>query len=249
MVHTSAAGTGTDSSRRTTAVSLALHGVIVAVVIAFVGRHPPAPPPLPVGLTDVQVVDKAPSAAPAAPTPPTPPLSHKAGPRTGAGVHGRREAVQRAEPVAPRTMQTLADVQIHDEDKTQFADHDRAKLAEVTSGIGLSGIGVAGVDIPDATGGGSLARGPKPKRDYTNLRVGGASKFAGQKIRLRLSIDVHGKVQSVKILQGVDPDIDRKTIALVRKFEYEPAHGDDGTPIAGTQRWEFEVVEDDELAD
>ena len=246
MVHASAAGPGVDSSKKqATALSIALHGVVVWLVIAFAGKHPlPAPLPPPIGLTNVEVVTEAPAALPAATTPP---VSHKAGPRTGAGVHGQRAAVQRAEPVAPapRTVQSLADVQVHDEDKTQFVDRAPAKLADVTSGIGLQGVGAAGIDLPDAQGGGSRARGPKPKYDYTNLHITGASKFAGMTVKLRLSIDVHGKVKAVQVLQGVDPEIDHRTIAMVRRFEYEPARADDGTPIAGTQRWNFEVVDDD----
>jgi hypothetical protein len=51
----------------------------------------------------------------------------------------------------------------------------------------------------------------------------------------------------VQVLKGVDYYIDRRTVAMVRDFEYAPALGDDGAPIAGTQRWDFQVIEDDEL--
>jgi hypothetical protein len=169
-------------------------------------------------------------------------------------VHGRREPIQRAQPAEPRAVQSLADLQVSYEDATRFADHPEARPADATSGLGATGIGAAlgsplgdgaGVTIPDAPGGVSRARSPRPKHDYSNLRIVGASRFAGRTIKLQLSIDARGHVHAVQLLQGVDREIDRKTVSRVRAFEYEPALDDDGTPIPGTQQWNFQIVEDD----
>lgn len=237
-------------------VSLALHGVAVWLLVALGGKRPVPPRPT-VALTAVEVVSAAPARlAPASPpAAPTAPLGRPVGSRAGAGVHGRREAVQRAQPTAPRVVQSVADLQVHYEEATRFADHGEARPADATSGAGLSGIGAAlgsplgdgatGVTIPDAPGAVSRARGPRPKHDYRNMRIVGASQFAGRTIKVRVSVDERGRVHAVQLLQGVDREIDRKTVALVHDFEYEPALDDEGSPIAGTQRWEFQIVEDD----
>jgi hypothetical protein len=197
MVHAGAAGAGPDFSKRATAVSLALHGAAVWLVVALASKHPSPPRLAAVELTAVEVVSQAPAAESALPAalPPshTPVPAHPAARRAAAEPRGRPAPVQRTEPVEPRTMQSLADLQVHYEDTTRFADHERAPLADVTSGVGLSAIGEApGVTIPDAPAGASRARGPRPKHDYTNLRITGASRFAGRTISLRLSIDAHG---------------------------------------------------------
>ena len=92
----------------------------------------------------------------------------------------------------------------------------------------------------------SLARSPRPKRDYRKLRIPGASKFAGETVKLELTIDAHGKVRRVQLLQGVDRELDRKSVALAGTFEYHPALDDDGVPIQGTSRWDFQIVNDEE---
>ncbi|HEX3763225.1 MAG TPA: TonB family protein [Kofleriaceae bacterium] len=256
MVHTGVVGSS-HSSRRAAAVSLVLHGAAVWLLVTL-GKSPVPPRPT-VALTTVEVVNASRPASPSAPVSPPPgrtaPLGRPIGTRAGAGVHGRREPVQRAQPAEPRAVQSLADLQVHYEGATHFADHGAARPADVTSGVGASGIGAAqgsplgdgalGVTIPDAPGSVSRARGPRPKHDYSNMRIVGASRFAGRTITVRLSIDARGRVHAVQLLQGVDREIDRKTVALVRDFEYEPALDDDGSPIPGTQRWEFQIVEED----
>jgi hypothetical protein len=77
------------------------------------------------------------------------------------------------------------------------------------------------------------------------MKIVGASRFAGQTIKLLMSIDEHGQVRGVQVVQGVDPELDRKTALRVRSFEFYPALDDAGTPIAGTKRFEIEIVQDD----
>jgi hypothetical protein len=92
----------------------------------------------------------------------------------------------------------------------------------------------------------SLARPPRPKHDYTNLRIVGASRFSGETINVLLTIDSHGQVRAVQLLHGVDRALDRKTIALVHSFEYEPALDDAGAAIPGTARWNILIVDDED---
>jgi TonB family protein len=100
--------------------------------------------------------------------------------------------------------------------------------------------------VPQPPGTPSLARSARPKHDYRNLRLVGASRFAGRTIKVRLTIDEHGRVGAVQLLQGVDRQLDRKTIELVRGFEYDPALDDVGEAIPGTSRWDFQIVEDED---
>jgi hypothetical protein len=241
------------------AVSIAFHGGLLSLVIVVAGKHvAPSPPP---ALIPVEIV------VPAAPPPlpqPAPPPPHAAPARrpaasatANAGAHARREPIQRSPSSEPASVKALADLKISYNDPTNFADARTGTKADLASGAGRAGIG-AGVDPRLASGltnleipqpaGPSLARPPRPKRDYRDLRILGASKFAGQTIKIQLSIDVHGRVRTVQLLHGVERDLDRKTIALVHDFEYNPALDDDGTPIPGTSRWDFQIVADEDDA-
>jgi hypothetical protein len=212
--------------------------------------HPAAPAP----------AAPAPAApAPAAPAPAAPAPAHAqpaARPTSAsAGAHARREPVQRSQPSAPAAVQSLADLKISYKDPTSFADRRAATKVDAASGAGRSGIG-AGVDYRPADGVASMAipqpatvsfaRPPRPKHDYRNLRIVGASRFSGEIIKVQLTIDTHGKVRAVELLQGVDRDLDRKTIALVHSFEYEPALDDAGAAIPGTSRWDVQIVDDED---
>jgi hypothetical protein len=92
----------------------------------------------------------------------------------------------------------------------------------------------------------SRARPPRPKFDYTSLRLHGASRFAGRTIKVLLVIDTSGQVREVRLLEGVDRDLDRRTITLVHNFEFHPALNDDGVPTRGSQRWDIQIVEDED---
>ena len=234
--------------------SFALHGVTLAVVVATVGQRTAAPPP---GheLTAIEVVSAAPHAPPqvARRAQPAPPVA-AAGPSPSAAMRTRRAQVPRAvEPSTPVAKQSLADLTIGYDDPTSFAEH-AAKSVEGSearrSGIRTSvdhqsGDGVATMPIPQPPVV-SRARPPRPKFDYTRLRLIGASRFAGHTIKVLLVVDPHGHVREVQLLEGVDRALDRRTVALVHNFEFEPALDDDGVAVRGTQRWDIQIVEDED---
>ena len=51
----------------------------------------------------------------------------------------------------------------------------------------------------------------------------------------------------MQVLQGVDPELDRKMVARALTFEYWPALDDAGVAMAVKLRSRFEIVEDSEL--
>ena len=239
-------------------MSLAFHGVAVALLAALAGTHIIHSPSKKV-LVPVDVLQ--PAALPAPPPPAPPPMHAAPAPQPGgstasAVAHARHEPVHRAEPVAPASMRSLADLTISYDDATSFAAPGPTTKTEAASGSGRSGIGagastwrgdgIAKIDIPQPAATVSRARSPRPKRDYSNLRIPGASKFAGETVRLQLIIGVNGKVRGVQLLHGVNSELDRKTIALAGTFEYEPALDDEGIAIQGTSRWDIQIVEDEE---
>lgn len=213
-------------SKRAGGLSLAGRGVAIALVSALAGERAVASPP---------PTSRDTAARPA--------------PGAGARTHVHREPVARA-PVAVRS---LADLTISYDAPTGDGAPDSP--ADATGGAERPGIGasvatwradgVATLAIPEPVRV-SLARAPRPKHDYSKLRIPGASRFAGEAVKLELTIDVHGKVRSVQLLQGVDRGLDRKTVALVRTFEYEPALDDDGVAIQGTSRWDVQIVVDED---
>ena len=256
MVTQGVSGPEPRTSRLAGAVSLALHGVVVGLLILLGGKHL-----LPARHTVVTPIEVVP--APRPPSPPplpparTPPAARPAVHGAGTGF-GRRVPAPRVQPTAPTAVQSLASLQVHDEDPRSFADHGAtaqvgAVRGTVASGIGAGlgdrpGDGIGKLDIPEPPAGGSLARPPRIKdRHLYNQRITGASRFSGQIIRLQLSIDEHGVVRDVQVLQGVDPEIDRKMAARVRGFEYWPALDDAGVAMAVKLRSRFEIVEDNEL--
>jgi len=260
MVDRGVIGPDPRRSRLPAAASLALHGAALLLLLALGGRRN-APAPRRSTLTPIEVVDAArPARAPAASPPPahTPPAGRPSGSRLAAGVQGRREPAPRAQATAPPAVQSLASVRIRYDDPTSFADRGPAHQAGASGGIaasvassGLAGPGdqpadgIGHLTIPEPPVGVSHARGPRVVGDHKKSRIVGASRFAGQIIKLRLRIDEHGRVRGVQVLQGVESELDRKTVLMVRAFEYEPALDEAGVPTAGSLRCEFEIVEDD----
>lgn len=255
MVTQGVRGPEPRTSRLAGAVSLALHGAVVGLLILLGGKH--LLPARHTVLTPIEVVPaprppSPPSLAPAHMSPAARPAVHGAG--TG---FGRRAPAPRAQPTAPTAVQSLASLQVHYEDPRSFADRGATAQAgairgNVASGIGVGlgarpGDGVGNLEIPEPPAGVSLARSPQPRHDYSKMKIVGASRFAGQTLKLRLSIDEHGVVRGVQVLEGVEPELDRRTAALVRSFEFYPALDDAGVAIARTKRFEIEIVEDSEL--
>jgi TonB family protein len=259
MVNLGVLGPDHRRSRLPAVVSLALHGAALLALVALGGKRI-APGPRRSVLIPIEVIQAAPaSPSPAPPPPParTPPAGRPTG-RVAAGLQGRREPTPRAQPPAPPAVQSLASLRIRYDDPTSFADRGTARQAGVSGGVassvaisGLAGAGdlradgIGSLTIPEPPAGGSLRRGPRVKGDHDRTRIVGASRFAGQTLELRLSIDERGQVRGVQVLQSVDPELDRKTARMVQSFEYAPALDDAGVAIAGTLRWKFEIVEDD----
>lgn len=242
--------------------SLALHVGVVVVAAAVVGKHAARHSPER-RTTDVEIVAAAPrpAAVPPPQLPPPPPGRAMPAPRPAggvpsAGVRARREPVQRTQPSSPTNLRSLADLTI-ERDRDGFVERGTAARIDTSSGLGHVGLGagvdfrqgdgVAKIDIaPPATV--SLARAARKKhdRDYASSRIAGASRFAGEKIVLVLHLDAAGRVHAVDLLQGVDRDLDRRTISLVHTFEFDPALDDTGAPIPSTVHWKFDIVEDED---
>ncbi|HEX8108321.1 MAG TPA: hypothetical protein VF516_11370, partial [Kofleriaceae bacterium] len=91
----------------------------------------------------------------------------------------------------------------------------------------------------------SFARAPRAKHDYHRLRLHSVRRFAGLTIKLLLTIDAQGRVSDIKLIQGIDGQLDLRVVQLARRFEFEPGLDQDGTPIPGISRWDIQVVDDD----
>jgi hypothetical protein len=257
MAHPGAAASGHRRPTLAGLLSVAFHGGAIALVAALAGRHvahaPPAPPPktVPVAVTQPAILPAAaPASAPAVPRASAEPSAPAERPAPPTPPAIQAKPAQRA----PIAMKSLADLTISYDD-ARLTTLGPTTKTDAAGGPGRSGIGagvayrradgVATFEIPQPVTV-SLARKAKPKRDYSNLRIVGASRFAGETVKLLLMIDAHGKVHGAQLLQGVDHDLDRKTIELARTFEYEPALDDAGIAIQGTSRWEIQIVEDEE---
>lgn len=230
--------------------SLALHGGAVALAVVLVRNRPR--PPRRAALTEIEVVD-----ALRVPGPPVPqqiaPASPAAEPLATAHSRRGRDLPQRA-PARPASARTLlAQVDVSYDDRGNFAehasdvpsdgDHDLRNAALATGGDRPAQDGLATLQMP-GTASASLARPPRPKHDYRSLQMHAVRQFAGQTIRVLLSIDNRGEVRRVDLLHGVESRVDARTIALVRQFEFEPALDEVGAPIPGYARWDILIVDE-----
>lgn len=235
--------------------SLAVHAVLLALVFLLAGlRAAPRPPA--VALTAIEVVG-------APPPPPPPPLATGQGataPSTkrasaSAGTLGRRghDAPQRSPSRAPPAPDPYAELAV---------SYDRPASADPGSAAGTLGLGVGASLFGDGAGDGgggfgtlgvpppppppprSLARPARPKLDYHRWDFRADRRFAGQIVVVLLTIDPGGHVRDVRVLQSVDPAVDRHATDLARRFEFDPALDAAGHPEVGRYRWEFVSVGD-----
>jgi len=113
------------------------------------------------------------------------------------------------------------------------------RLPGAAVGDPLAG-GIGNLDIPEPPAGVSLARPPRPKHDYRNThKIAGASRFAGQTLQLRLSIDEHGRVTDVKLEKSSGyPALDNVVLANIAKSRFSPARSQ-GKPVPYEQVYVF----------
>jgi TonB family protein len=219
-------------------VSAGLHGMLL-LAISLTSIHVARKTPT-IELTPIQVVEPPPPPPP--PEPPAPQLRPITPPSPGTlGRRGREppRSVSRA-PADP-----YADLVMHYEAPASDDPGNRAGATGGGLGSGLFGDGIGGaafgvgnVPPPPAP---SRARPPRAKADYSRWDFLAASVFRGAIVRLELSIDPSGSVRDVRVLKGVDDQIDLRATDLARRFEFYPALDDDGQPIWGRHAWEFVI--------
>jgi len=246
MVHP---GVGLLSRRSTLAgsVSLVLHGGLLGLAVALVGARV-VPDPRRIALTTVEIVSPAPVPPTSQPDPPAAALSPA--PRAVARPH-------RAAPPQPRAASVEdLDLKVSYRARDNFAAKPgtEAPSEGEPGGIDVRRIGadsrrqledsLAHVDIPVPRRV-SLARPPREKHNYHQLRLPSVRRFAALHIKLVLTIDARGRVSDVELVQGVDGELDLRVCRLARHFEFEPALDDDGAPAPGTSRWDIEIIDDD----
>jgi hypothetical protein len=234
--------------------SLGLHGAIALVAMSLIGKRV-ASPPAPANLIAlVEVVD----AVPGPPTAPPKGTSPVAPPTFTVKKVSRaaRPQIQRAQPSPPASPDSVADLKIGYDDPSNFAAKGTRRVESAGDaprrGIGAgilnqSGGSVATMNIPQPQVV-SRARPPRPKFDYSKLQIPGASKFAGRMIKVVLTVGPDGRVREAQLLQGVDRELDRRTMTLTANFEFEPALDDDGVAVRGRMTCEIMIVEDEDLA-
>src|SRR4029079_17134626 len=86
-------------------------------------------------------------------------------------------------------------------------------------GVGGNEFGVGTVPPPPP----SHARPPRAKEDYSKWDFHAARMFRGAIVRLELTISPAGAVHEVRIVKGVDDQIDLRAAELARHFEFFPA--------------------------
>lgn len=232
--------------------SLVLHGGVLLLAVALVGaRVAPAPPPI--QFTSVEVVSAMPLPPSPAATPAPPPAA--AAPASAASPAARSLArPARVASPRPASVVEALDLKVRYDDPSNFAS-GRADAEREPGGIDEAReIGaesrrqledsVAHLQIPVPVPV-SLARAPRAKHDYHQLRLHSVRRFAGLTIKLLLTIDAHGRVSGVKLIQGIDGELDLRVVGLARRFEFEPGLDQDGEPIPATSRWSIQIVDDD----
>ncbi len=230
--------------------SLALHGGLVLLVFLLAGVRVVQPPRV-IELTEIQVI------APP-PPPPPPPGPSRSGTRAGAGntakmgALGRRghDALPRSQTRAPAVANPFADLAVSYETPTLPDPGNPAGTTGHGVGAGLfgtgtgsgAGFGVLGdgpgtLQVPPPPP--SLARPPRPKDDYSDWTIPGSHEFANQILVVELSVDPHGNVRNVRVLQGVVDWIDTYASAVARGYKFYPALSDSGEPTSGHYLWKF----------
>jgi len=246
------AGRVAHRSKVAVAVSLALHGGVVLLLLMIAGsREAPRPPVI--ELTEIQVV-------PPPPPPPPPPGPSRSGTRAGAGKSakagalGRRghDALPRSLTRAPAVADPFADLTVSHETPTLPDPGNPAGTTGQGVGTGLFGTGTGAGAGYGSLGDGpgtlqvpppppSLARPPRPKSDYSDWNIPGSHEFVNKILVVELTIDPHGDVRDVRVLQGVTNWLDSYASAVARGYKFHPALSDKGEPTPGHLPWTFVI--------
>ena len=242
--------------------SLVLHGGAVLLVLAIVGVRGAAPPVI--ELTPIEVVEPPPPAPLPMPGPSAPGTQSGASASPKMGALGRRghDAPQRSQTRAPAVADPYADLEVSYETDARPDPGPPDGTTGLGRGTGLLGAGLgsgAGYGyLGDGPGAlrvppppASLARPPRPRYSYSDFQLTKVKEFIGSTVVLALAIDPHGVVNSVRVLESVDPSLDRRASDIARTFEFEPALDSRGEPTWGPYRWKFVIVDrgDDEASD
>jgi outer membrane biosynthesis protein TonB len=250
MAHPGVAGLLSRRSTLAGSVSLVLHGGLL-LAVALVGVRV-VPAPRRIALTTVEIVSPPPAPPTPDPAPPDPPV---AAPSPAPRAVARQD---RAAPPQPRaTAVEDLDLKVSYGARDNFAarpsadDPAEGEPGGIDSGRGIGADSrrqledsLAHVDLPVPQRV-SLARPPREKFNYHQLRLPSVRRFAGMHIKLVLTIDAHGRVSDVELIQGADAALDLRVCKLARHFEFEPALDDDGAPVAGTSKWDIEIIDAD----
>jgi hypothetical protein len=229
--------------------SLVLHGGLLLLAFALVGERVSRSPRLRLSWVEVAAPSPLPSPVPEVAAPAAPPAVTTPSARTPARQgHDTRRPPSRV----PAPPESLADLRVSYDDPNNFTSKSTAETTiggdTPQSAIGAirkqldDNLAALQVPVPAPV---SLAQPPRPKRDYHRLQLRGVRRFAGLTIKVLLRIDAHGKVSDVRLLQGVDSQLDRRTIDLARSFEFEPARDEAGNAVPGSSKWDIMIVDDD----
>lgn len=251
MAHSDAPGLLSRRSTLAGSTSLALHGGLLALAVVFAGARV-VDAPRRIALTTIEVV----SPAPRPPAPEPTPVAAVAAPSPV--VPAARPS--RAVPAPRRAAAAIEalDLQVSYDDPSNFArrptdapddDHGAAGGIDGGRGIGADSrrqlqdsLASVVIPVPPAV---SLARPARALHDYHQLRLQSVRRFAGMTIKLLLTIDARGRVSDVRLVDGVDWQVDRRVIELARRFEFDPALDPEGAPVSGTSKWNIQIIDDD----
>jgi len=223
------------------ACSLAAHVAVIAIVLAWPAATEVARSTAPETI-DIVTVDPAPASigAPSKPPGEIGPVVDPAMGRTG-----KRAA--RPQRVGPPP-DPYADLVMSIDDGTTLASG--AGTVGDGPGRGLLGAGYDGA-LGNGLGGGggggiaripvprpSLARGPRPRADYSRSNRRYPEIYAGETIIVELGIDADGHVTQTELVKGLGSmKIEDDVMSAIRSFEFWPALDDDGHPIPSHYRW------------
>jgi hypothetical protein len=249
MESTTEAGDAGRRSMLAGSLSVALHGgLVVLAVVLFGGRRvaPRAP-----RLVSIDIVSP-----PVGPTQVTAPATGIL--RAGTRSTSVRTAPPLARTQAPTTVDRRADraARVQPQQVQQPAPEpeptpapptalteDHAGAGEAATGTGegaghgSNGTG-PGLEQPMAPP--SKARDPRARGAYHHV-VPGAERYPNRAIVVELHIDERGRVGTVKMVSGLEPELDARAVAIAYTLEFDPALNDAGEPIALDYRWTFSI--------